>query len=184
MPPNATSQQYALTAAQRSAPAPAQTIDFRRYVDKVDKVYDKYSSSSCSKEYDNAFDAVDDIDKIVKTIRKVADKVSFAGKQDAISAIIDIALAVVATEGSKLASQIRKNSGMIDFAAAIIGIVDQCSADEIDILQRGEELAQELHELADNADRYCLDLELGPCLERIGGALYMTDESDSEDHET
>lgn len=170
-------------AAQRSAPAPAQHIDFRQYVNKVDKVYDRYSSSSCSKEYDNAFDAVDDINKIVKTIVKLARKVSFAGRQDAISAIIDIASEVVGSKGSELASQIRKNSGMIDFHGAIIKVVDYSSAEESGILENHEELGQELRQLVEIANQYGLDLSLEEPLERIGGSLYITDESDSGDYE-
>ena len=77
--------------AQQSATMPTQDIDFNAYSDKVRRIYDKYSSSSSSKEHDNAFDATSEIEAIVKTITKQAYNVSFAGKQDAMNTIVEIA---------------------------------------------------------------------------------------------
>lgn len=120
---------------------PTQTIDFDNYIDKVRKLYDKYSSGSSSKEYDNAMDATGDIEHIVKTIRKQASKVAFEGKQDAMSAITEIALEMLEEGGSTLSSEIRKGYDWATVGNAIEGILDQLSSEEVALLREHGEIA-------------------------------------------
>ena len=95
IPPSAPAQQAVVppsAPAQQPTTMQTQTIDSNACFDKAHRVYDKYSSSSSSEKYDNSFDATSELQAIVKTIRAQAYKVSFAGKQDAMNAIAEIAL--------------------------------------------------------------------------------------------
>ena len=147
---------------------PTQTIDFDVYIGKVRGIYNKYSSSS-SKEYDNSFDATAEIETIVTKIKTQAKNVSFAGKQDAINAIAEIASEMLEEGGSTLSSEIRKGYYWGSAGDAIEEIIHTLTPEEISILQEDGDLAKELQQLSESAAEYALDIELGDAIEKISG---------------
>ena len=129
------------------------------------RVYNKYSGGSSRQEYDKASDAIDEIEAIVKTIRAQFNKVSFAGKQDAISAIADIAWVMLEEGGSELASEIQKSFYWGSIGDAVEGIVDSLSPEEIAILQEDGELMKQLLELSQGAAaEHAIDIGLDKTL--------------------
>jgi len=151
--------------AQQRPTVPTQTIDFNAYISNVRRVYNKYSGGSSRQEYDKASDAIDEIEAIVKTIRAQSNKVSFAGKQDAISAIADIAWVMLEEGGSELASEIQKSFYWGSIGDAVEGIVDSLSPEEIAILQEDGELMKQLLELSQGAAaEHAIDIGLDKTL--------------------
>jgi hypothetical protein len=167
--------------AQQTAPKPVQIIDFKSYIDKVLKIYDKYSSSSCSKEYDNAFDATDDIKTIIRTISKQASNVSFAGKQDAMITIVEICLEMLAEGGSTLSSEIRKGFYWTMVGNNIEIVLDSLSEDEMYTLQEDGGVAENLRLLKENAEEYALDPWLDGAIERL--SKQPVEEGEEEEEE-
>jgi hypothetical protein len=165
----------ATVPAQQRTNMPTQTIDINSYVNKVRGIYNKYSSSSSSKEYDNSFDATSEIEAIVEKIKIQANNVSFAGKQDAITAILEIGLEMIQEDGSTLASEIRKSYSWYGLGNAIDHIVDTLAAEEISVLQEDGALAKDLNELRESAAEYAIDAELDDPYNKLTG------ESDGED---
>lgn len=133
----------------------------------VRKVYDKYSSSSSSKEYDNASDAIEEIEAIVKMIKNQASKASFAGKQDAMDTIVEIASEVLEEGGSTLDSEIRKSFDWSAVGGAIESILGHLSPAEIEVLQQDGELAMELRQLAEGARDYALEPDLEESIAKL-----------------
>lgn len=109
------------------------------------KIYSKYSSGASSKEYENAPQAQSEIEKTIKAIRTLALRLSFAGKQAAMIAIVDIAFKML-DEGSTLSHEIRKNFRWMDIGDAIEKILDQLQL---------------------TADQYGLHLMVGGAIDRI-----------------
>ena len=184
MPPPAPAQPAVIplpVPAQQPATMPPQTINFNAYVDKARRVYDKYSSSSSSEEYENSFDATSELQAIVKTIRAQAYKVSFAGKQDAINAIAEIALEMLDEGGSTLSSEIRKGFYWDSAGDAIERIIDSHSPKEISILQQDGDLVKELDGLKESAAEYALDVGLDGAIEKLTGSV--SDGEEEEDKE-
>jgi hypothetical protein len=68
-------------------------------------------------------------------MRKKAPKASFAGKQNAINAIVDIALEILKECGSTLAHETSKNYYWHTVADAIDGLLDYLSPEETTISQ-------------------------------------------------
>lgn len=167
--------------AQQSTAIPLQTIDFNTYVDKVHNVYNKYSSSSSSEEYNNSFDATSEIEAIVKTIRAQAFKVSFAGKQDAINAIAEIALEILDDGGSTLSSEIRKGFYWESAGDAIERIIDGLSREEILVLRRDGDLVRELDGLKESAAGFGLDVGLDGAMMKITGSASDGEEEEEEE---
>jgi hypothetical protein len=183
MPP----QQYAnmpLPApVQQHTVMPTQTIDFTSYPDEVRRVYDKYSSGSSTKELDNKYDAISEIEGIVKTIMKLASGANSAGKQDAMSAIVEIGLKLL-EEGSTLSYEIRHCYDWDTISYAVEGILDSLSREEISVLQtHGQSLEESMEQLDERAKSYVLGLGLDWAIRILGGwnGRGPDEEDDEED---
>jgi hypothetical protein len=133
--------------APQPAPKPYQNVDFDSYTQRISKIYNKYSSSSGSKKYDNSFHATADIAAIIKTIEDKVPHVSFSGKQDAMSAIVDIALEMLESDASTLASKIRKSYYWHSIGGTLNRIIDGLSPEEISALQEDGTIAKDLEQL-------------------------------------
>lgn len=94
---------------QERSTAPSKIINFDNYITKVRKIYDKYSSSSGGMEYKKSGSAIKEIEAIIDTIKGQVPHVSFARKQDALNAIVDISLEMLESTRSTLAHEIRKS---------------------------------------------------------------------------
>lgn len=158
------------------APAPTQTIDIEAYTNKVRGIYNKYSSSSSSKEYDNSFDATSEIEAVVGKIKKQVNNLSFAGKQDAITAILEIGLEMLLQDGSTLASEIRKSYSWYGVGNAIDHIVDTLTPDELHELQTDGQMANDVDQLRQAAAEYAIDVELDDPFNKLDGRSHGEEE--------
>lgn len=154
---------------------PTQTIDINAYTNKVRGIYNQYSSSSSSKEYDNPFDATSEIEAVIEKIKKQTNNLSFAGKQDAITAILEIGLEMIQEDGSTLASEIRKSYSWYGVGNAIDHIVDTMTPDELHVLQEDDSLAKDVDQLRQAAAEYGINAGLDDPFNKLHGA------SDGED---
>lgn len=91
-------------------------------------------------------------------IRAQAYKVSFAGKQDVINAIAEIALEMLEEGGSTLSSEIREDFYWDNAGDAIERIIESLAPEEISILRQDGDLVKESGGLKENATEYGLDV--------------------------
>jgi hypothetical protein len=126
---------------------PTQTIDVSAYVNIMRGIHNKYSSIFSSKEYDNSFDATSEVEAVVEKIKKQANNTSFASRQDAIIAILEIGLEMIQEDGSTFALENRKSYSWYGVGNAIDHIVDTLTLDELHVLQEDRGLAKDLDQV-------------------------------------
>jgi hypothetical protein len=125
---------------------------------------------------------MEEIEAIISTIEGHVPHVSFSGKQDAINAIIEIALEVVESEGSTLASEIRKSYYFGGIDDTIKGIIDGFSPKEITILQEDGNMAKELEQLKGSVNEWTLHIDyFVKAIEKVTGGAEEEDEEDEEE---
>lgn len=145
-------------------------------------IYDEYSSNSGGAEYKNAGSAIKEIEAIVTTIKGQIPYLSFARKQDALDAIVDISLMMLESTRSTLAHEIQKSYYFPALGDAIERIIDRLSRDEISILQRDGNLVNELEQCKWTAEDHALDMCLDGAIEKLLNGLSDEEyEEDSED---
>lgn len=166
---------------QERSTAPSKIINFDNYITKVRKIYDKYSSSSGGMEYKKSGSAIKEIEAIIDTIKGQVPHVSFARKQDALNAIVDISLEMLESTRSTLAHEIRKSYYFPRLGDTIERIIDGLSRQEIAILQGDGALFNELYSCNETAEEYALDMCLDGAIEKLTNGL--SDEEDREDSE-
>jgi hypothetical protein len=125
---------------------------------------------------------MEEIEAIISTIEGHVPHVSFSGKQDAINAIIEIALEVVESEGSTLASEIRKSYYFGGIDDTIKGIIDGFSPEEITILQEDGNMAKELEQLKASVDEWVMEKDLFiKAIEKVTGEPEEEEEEEEEE---
>lgn len=129
-------------------------------------------------EYKNSGPAVKEIEAMVNTIKKQVQIVSFAGKRDALSTLVDISLEMLESTRSTLAHEIRKSYYFPSLDDTVERIIDRLSKKEVYILQEDGELVNELEQCREIAKDYALDMCSDGAIEKLTDGL--SDEEDSE----
>jgi hypothetical protein len=118
----------------------------------------------------------------VEKIKKQANNLSFAGKQDAITAILEIGLEMIQEDGSTLASGIRMSYSWYGVGNAIDHIVDTLTPDELHVLQENGGLARDLDQVRQSTAEYGRDAGLDDPFTKLDGASGREDGQGREDN--